>query len=92
MTTEETTPDATGAGDLARDLGEQPLARKMAERGLRPAQLVAASTEQLTHRMVTRAMKGRRLTPNTMNKVLRAWNAAASASDRHGDLFTYDPR
>lgn len=92
MTTEETTPDAARAGDQPRDLGEQPLARKMSERGLRPANLVAASTEQLTHRMVTRAMKGRRLTSNTMNKVLRAWNLAAGASDGHGDLFTYDPR
>lgn len=84
------TPSSPEPG--SRELGEQPLARLMAERGLKPADLVTASTEQITHRMVARAMKGRRLTPNTMNKVLRAWNAAASATDGHADLFTYDPR
>ena len=63
--------------DVARDLGEQPLARLMAERGLFPRDLVAASDEQITHKMVARAMKGRRLTANTMGKVRRAWNRAS---------------
>jgi len=74
-----------------RDLGEQPLARLMAERGLKPADLVAASTEQVTHKMVARAMKGRRLTPNAMGKVHRAWNAAAGTHDSVGELFDYSP-
>ena len=84
--------DAPTSSADDRDLGEQPLARLMAERGLRPADLVRASTEQLTHRMVTRAMKGRRLTPNTMNKVWRAWNAATEGDDAREVLFDYDPR
>ncbi len=74
-----------------RELGEQPLAKLMAERGLKAADLVAASTEQLTHKMVARAMKGRRLTANTMDKVHRAWNLAAGAENPRGALFNYKP-
>lgn len=74
-----------------RDLGEQPLARRMAARGLRPRDLVAASEEQLTHKMVTRAMKGRRLTANTMGKVRRAWNRATGSAHAASELFDYEP-
>ncbi len=74
-----------------RDLGEQPLARLMHERGLRSADLVAASNEQLTHKMVTRAAKGRRLTANTMGKVLRAWNLATEGDAAASELFDYVP-
>lgn len=74
-----------------RDLGRQPLARLMAERGLAPADLVSASTEQLTHKQVSRAMKGRRLTANMMDKVLRAWNRATSDGAARADLFDYEP-
>ncbi len=75
----------------ARDLGEQPLARRMAERSLRPADLVAASGEQITHKMISRAAKGRRLTPNTMKKVVRAWNGATGEARTSGELFDYRP-
>jgi len=75
----------------ARDLGEQPLSRLMAERGLSPRDLVAASPEQITHKMVARGMKGRRLTANTMAKVLRAWNHATTNENEQGDLFNYEP-
>ncbi len=75
----------------ARDMGEQPIARLMAERGLKPSDLVAASIEQVTHKMVTRAMKGRRLTANTMGKVRRAWDLAAASTHRRSDLFNYEP-
>ena len=77
--------------DKPRDLGEQPLARLMAERSLAPADLVAASSEQITHKMVSRAMKGRRLTRNTMGKVVRAWNAATEETDSASTLFDYEP-
>ncbi|MCP3917240.1 MAG: hypothetical protein GY711_16960 [bacterium] len=77
--------------EVGHDLGEQPLADLMAERGLKPKDLVAASTEQLTHKMVTRAMKGRRLTANTMGKVHRAWNRAAEDEAGVGSLFNYEP-
>lgn len=76
--------------DTERNLGPQPIARLMAEHGLRAHDLVAASSEQLTHKMVSRACKGRRLTPNAMGKVLRALNAATGRDYALGDLFTYD--
>lgn len=74
-----------------RDLGEQPLAKLMAERGLKAADLVEASTEQITHKMVARAMKGRRLTAKTMDKVHRAWNLATGAEEPRKALFNYKP-
>ena len=78
-------------GEVARDLGEQPIARLMAELGLKPSDLVKASTEQITHRMVSRALKGRRLTANTMDKVQRALQRAAGSDHSRGDLFNYEP-
>ncbi|MEX1023949.1 MAG: hypothetical protein WD226_02625 [Planctomycetota bacterium] len=74
-----------------RDLGEQPIAQRMAELALVPADLVRASTEQLTHKMVARAMKGRRLTANVMGKVQRAFDAATGSTSERHELFTYDP-
>ena len=75
--------------DSERDLGEQPIARIMAEKGLKPHDLVAASTEQITHKMVTKACKGRRLTPNIQAKVLNALNNRTKGSYRLTDLFNY---
>lgn len=74
-----------------RDLGVQPIARIMAMLGLTAHDLVASSTEQITHKMVARAMKGRRLTANAQTKVLRALNAAAGKEYALGDLFNYRP-
>jgi hypothetical protein len=75
--------------DMERDLGPQPIAQIMAELGLKPHALVAASTEQLTHKMVSRACRGRRLTPNVKFKVLHALNRAAGKTYAMDDLFTY---
>jgi hypothetical protein len=75
--------------DIPRDLGPQPLAALLETHGLSSHDLVSASTEQITHKMVTRGVKGRRLTPNVKGKLLRALNAASG--ERYGtrDLFTY---
>lgn len=75
--------------DQERDLGEQPLARLLTELGLKPHDLVAASTEQITHKMVQRGCKGRRLTRNVQGKLLRALNTASGNSYVLADLFTY---
>jgi len=75
--------------DIERNLGEQPVARLIAEHGLRTHDIVAASTEQLTHKMVTRACKGRRLTPNVQAKVLSALNRAAGQQYTREELFNY---
>lgn len=76
-------------GPSERNHGEQPLARLMAAHALKPSDLVAASTEQITFKMVARACKGRRLTPNVQAKILRALNQAAGATYGRSDLFTY---
>ena len=74
---------------VERNFGEQPLARLMAEQGLKAQSLVAASTEHITRKMVSRACKGRRLTPNVKAKLLRALNKAAGKEFALADLFTY---
>jgi hypothetical protein len=74
-----------------RDLGPQPIADLMDERSLSSHDLVAASSEQINHKMVARARKGRRLTTNTAKKVLRAFNAAALTELELHDLFNYRP-
>lgn len=84
------------AGSIAmtedRDLGPQPIGELLTRLELTAQDLVAASDEQLTHKMVARAVKGRRLTPRVMGKVLRALNAASSESFELDDLFDYAPR
>ena len=77
--------------DLERDLGEQPLATRMADKGLKPTDLVKASPAPITHKMVSRATKGRRLTAKTMDKVVAAYNAASGDSALARELFNYLP-
>jgi len=74
---------------IERNLGEQPIARIMAEHSLKPHDLVSVSTEQITHKMVSRACKGRRLTPRIQSKVLNALNLATGKNYSAGDLFDY---
>ena len=74
---------------IERNLGAQPVAQIMLEHGLKAHDLVAISSEQITHKMVSRACKGRRLTPNVQSKIR---NAVASATGRQysvEELFTY---
>ena len=71
------------------NLGEQPLARLMAELSLKNSDLVEASGEFITHKMVVRACKGRRLTPRVQAKILRALNQAAGKDYALADLFNY---
>jgi len=71
------------------DLGEQPIAGIMKRRGLTAHDLVALSTEQITHKMVARAVKGRRLTPNVKSKILNALTRATNKSYSTKDLFNY---
>lgn len=75
--------------DENRNLGEQPIARLLTDNNLKATDLVSASTEQLTHKMVTRACKGRRLTRNTKQKVLNALNQATGKTFTLPDLFNY---
>ena len=72
-----------------RELGEQPINQLLNDLGLENAALVAASTEQLTFKMVSKARKGRFLTMNVRLKVLRALNKASGNEYRLEDLFNY---
>lgn len=50
----------------------QPFDALMTQLGLTNAQLVHASTAQLSFKMVQKARKGRRLSPNMQTKILTA--------------------
>lgn len=75
--------------DIERNLGEQAVARLMVEHGLKAHDLVAASTEQITHKMVARACKGRRLTRSVQGKILNALKRASGQQYAREDLFNY---
>ena len=75
--------------DTKRNLGEQPIAKIIALHGLKPQDMVEGSDEQLTYKMISRAVKGRRLTPNVQHKVLAALNSAAKKNYTLKELFTY---
>ncbi len=74
----------------AMELGVQPLDEIMTRLGFANADLVRASAKQLTHKVVQKGRKGRRLTPNARNKILEALNTA-SAKEKFTlkDLFKY---
>ena len=75
--------------DINRDLGLQPLAEIMAKHNLKPNDIVVNSAEQLSHKMLSRATKGRRLTRNVKEKILRALNKTVKGSYSLSDLFNY---
>ena len=77
------------ADEIERNLGEQPIAALMDTQGLKSHDLVSASTEHITHKMVARARKGRRLTPNVKTKILNALNATSDVTWTLEDLFNY---
>ncbi len=57
---------------MADNFGPQPLEEVMRRFNLTAAQLVEASTEQLSFKMIQKGRKGRRLTPNVQKKILNA--------------------
>ncbi len=69
--------------------GPQPIIKLMEKHTLNPHDLVTASTEQITHKMVSRACKGRRLSRNVQLKLVRALNIATEQNYTLKDLFTY---
>ena len=73
----------------SRDLGTQPLDTILTDAGIDNHAVVAASTEQLTHKQVQRARKGRKLTPKMKGKITRAVVAATGGEMSETDLFTY---
>ena len=71
------------------NLGPQPIADLMQQLKLTSHDLVTASSEQMTHKMVARAAKGRRLTNNTKGIVQRAMNQATGNVYKLAQLFNY---
>ena len=71
------------------DFGPQPIAAIMEKLELKPHDLVAASEEQLTHKMVAKACKGRRLTVRVKLKVQTAINKVTGQEYKLSDLFNY---
>ncbi len=61
----------------------------MVSLGLNNHDLVAASEEQLTHKMVAKARRGRWMTMRLRLKVLRALNNATGREYALADLFNY---
>jgi len=74
---------------MERNLGEQPIARILAENNLKSGDLVTSSTENITYKMVARACSGRRLTPHIQVKICNALNKAAGKTFLVKDLFNY---
>ena len=81
--------EAAEGAEETRQMGEQPLAARMRERGLSNHDLVAASARPITHKLVMRAARGRRLTIHSKELVLAAFNRATGGSYRVSDLFDY---
>ncbi len=75
--------------NIERDLGEQPIAGIILEHDLKANDLVSNSSEQISHKMVSRAVKGRRLTAHVQIKILNALNNATKKSYSLKDLFNY---
>ncbi len=72
------------------EMGPQPIDALMTDRGIRNTDLVAASTEQLTHKMVAKARRGRALSYGVQMKILRAINSVQDAQDfSFQELFRY---
>ena len=72
-----------------KEFGEQPIAQIMRDANLTAHDLVVASKVPMTHKMVARACKGRKLTANTKNIVLHALQEATGKTYAFRDLFSY---
>ena len=82
------------ADEIQRDLGLQPIDQLMKQWGVENHELVEVSTEQLTHKQVQKARKGRRVTSNIQRKILNAIRKVAEDKELDpnltiADLFNY---
>ncbi len=65
----------TNPSPESMEKGVQPLDEIMTRLGIANSALVKASTEQLTHKVVAKGRKGRKLTINLQMKIFNAINA-----------------
>ena len=73
----------------AVDFGPQPLDLLLTQLDLKPKDLVDSSETQLSFKVIQKGRKGRRLTPNSKNKILIALNTATNKEFTLKDLFNY---
>lgn len=81
--------------NVSMEAGAQPLDRLMAGLGLDNHALVAAlPASGLTHKVVAKGRRGRRLTRRAQEKIVKALNSAAGPARVYGvqDCFTYRGR
>jgi hypothetical protein len=71
------------------NLGLQPISELLEKHNLSHHDLLVISTEQITHKMVSHACKGRKLSRRVQLKIRNALNAATEQSYKISDLFTY---
>jgi len=73
------------------EMGQQPLEAILQEMGLSNTDLVKASEDGLTHKMVRKGRRGRRLTRNVQMKILNALNKLSGEERQFKlrDLFNY---
>jgi len=75
---------------MQNEFGTQMIDKIMEEHLLKNDDLVNASCEQLTHKQVQKARKGRKITPNIKGKIVRALNAVVEKEEySEKDLFNY---
>jgi hypothetical protein len=72
------------------EAGVQPLDGLMTELGLSNHDVVAAAgVNLLTHKVVAKARRGRKLTRRSQDKIVAALNAKAGRAFRREDCFSY---
>ena len=80
-----------GMDELTRDHGPQPLDGLMARWNIANHELVEGSEEQLNHKQVQKARKGRQLTLHLMQKLMRALNGTILAKLPKEDREKFTP-
>ena len=78
--------------NIEMESGPQPLDQLMLEGGYKNNDLVLISQEGLTHKQVSKARKGRRITRRIQIKILNAWNSLTGNDINLDDLFNYRGR
>lgn len=68
--------EAEGSPALPREMGMQPIDTIMTEHGLKNHDVMDMNRGSLTHKHISKARKGRRLTPKLKVRVTTALNAA----------------
>ena len=95
MSSEEKNSEASfakqsgGKPPQSKEFGVQPLDQIMERLELKNHDVVAASTERLTHKQVNKGRKGRRLTRNVQDKIVAALSSIGDKTYARSDLFNY---